>query len=151
MHEIRPTTRRLAWGALAVAGLALLGGCGDDDDGDDAAETSTPVDTTTGGSDETGAPTTGSSTTGSSGTGEPGAVLIAGYAFDPTPVTVEAGDTVTWTNDDDFAHTSTSDDDLWDSDEITNGSTFEFTFEEPGTYPYHCAIHNFMQGEVVVE
>ena len=145
MHEIRTTTRRVAWGALAVAALAVLGGCGDDDDDDEAAGGDTTVPAT---ADDTAGDTT---TTTGGAAAEPGSVLIAEYAFDPTPVTVQAGETVTWTNDDDFAHTTTSDDDLWDSDDIATGASFEFTFDEPGTYAYHCAIHNFMEGEVVVE
>jgi plastocyanin len=149
MQQNRPTTRhrslatrRFAVGAVAIAGLALLGGCGDDDE-DDASDDTT--ETTAG---ETGDETT---TTGDGGSAGAGGVTIVEYAFDPTPVTVAVGETVTWTNDDDFAHTSTSDDDVWDSDEIDNGASFEFTFEEAGTYAYHCAIHNFMEGEVVVE
>lgn len=144
MHEIETTTRRLTWGMLAVAGLALLGGCGDDDDEAVSGDTTAPTTT-----EDTAAGDSTTTTTGAPA--EPGAVLVAGYAFDPTPATVQAGETITWTNEDDFAHTSTSDDDVWDSDEIGNGESFEFTFDEPGTYAYHCAIHNFMQGEVVVE
>jgi plastocyanin len=150
MQQTRPTIRRLAVSAALVTGLALVGGCGDDDDEastDDTEATSpdtdAPTDDTEAGTDDTEADTDGDA--------EAGAVLIAGYAFDPTPVTVQAGDTVTWTNDDDFAHTTTADDDLWDSSDIANGDSFEFTFDEPGTYAYHCAIHNFMEGEVVVE
>jgi plastocyanin len=135
------TTRRLAAGAIAVAGLALLGGCGDDDD---EANTDDTTETTAASGDDT-------TTTAGGGSAEAGGVHIVDYAFDPTPVTVAVGETVTWTNDDDFAHTSTSDDDAWDSEDIASGATFEFTFEEAGTYAYHCAIHNFMEGEVVVE
>ena len=46
MHEIRPTTRRLAWTALALAGPVLLVGCGDDDDDEgtgDTTETTAPA------------------------------------------------------------------------------------------------------------
>jgi plastocyanin len=66
--------------------------------------------------------------------------------------TIEAGDTVTW----DFGgsaapHTTTSVDGVWDSGTLSGG-TFAFTFDEPGTYAYHCDIHpTLMMGVVTVE
>lgn len=113
--------------------LVGLAACGDDD-GENAASTTT-----------TGAEVT-TTTEAAGGT----AVEIAGYAFEPPALEVAVGDTVTWTNQDDFAHTTASDDELWDSGEIDPGTDFTFTFDEPGTFAYHCGIHNFMMGEVVV-
>jgi plastocyanin len=85
------------------------------------------------------------------GAGGPDAVTISDFSFTPADLTVPAGATVTWTNDDDFAHTVTSSDGLFDSGELAGGQTFEFTFTEPGTYPYVCNIHPNMTATVTVE
>ena len=79
------------------------------------------------------------------------AVNIQNTAFAPPTVTVRAGDTVTWTNRDPFSHTSTSDTGAWDSHVVTAGSSFSFTFASAGTFAYHCAIHAFMHGTIVVQ
>jgi plastocyanin len=69
---------------------------------------------------------------------------------------VQPGTTVTWTNQDGVAHTSTSGvpgspDGLWDSSALSSGGSFSFTFEQPGEFPYFCRIHSFMTGTVTVE
>jgi YVTN family beta-propeller protein len=74
---------------------------------------------------------------------------IAGFAFED-PVTVRAGQTVTWTNTDSVPHTVTSDTKLWDSGDIAAGATFTREFGVAGTYLYHCATHPSMRGTVVV-
>lgn len=77
-------------------------------------------------------------------------VQIAGFAFNPPALTVAAGQSVTFVNDDSVAHTSTSDDGTWDSDHIPPGQSFSVELDQPGSYSYHCAIHPFMQGTIVV-
>jgi plastocyanin len=80
-------------------------------------------------------------------------VSISGSAFNPAIITITAGTVVTWTNFDLFAHTVTSDvgsSDPWDSGSLGQGGVFTRTFNIPGTYGYHCEIHPFMQGMVVV-
>jgi len=78
-------------------------------------------------------------------------VNITNFQFSPSPLTIKAGTTVTWTNSDAVTHTVTSDDGTtFSSGNITNGQTFTFTFSTPGTYTYHCAIHPSMIGTVVV-
>lgn len=74
------------------------------------------------------------------------------FAFGPGEVSVSPGTTVRWTNDSSFRHTVTSDGSggILGSDELGAGSTFEHTFEEPGSFPYHCDIHYFMEGTVTV-
>jgi plastocyanin len=64
-------------------------------------------------------------------------------------VVVKAGTTVTWVNNDDTVHTSTSDSGLWDSGIIQIGSSFSHTFSTAGTFPYHCNVHP-MTGTIVV-
>lgn len=78
------------------------------------------------------------------------AVSIVNFAFQPSNVTINVGDSVTWTNNDQSAHTSTSKTDLWDSGTLQNGNTFTFTFNAPGSYGYLCTIHPSMQGSVTV-
>ena len=85
-------------------------------------------------------------------------------AYKPDAVTIKVGDTVTWEQSDAGAHTVTSGtveqggagvtetpDGTFSSGEIATGDTFEFTFDEAGTYPYFCEIHPAtMRGEVEV-
>jgi plastocyanin len=79
------------------------------------------------------------------------AVNIQNTAFAPATITIRVGDTVTWTNRDPFSHTSTSDTGAWDSHVVTAGSSFSFPFASAGTFAYHCAIHTFMHGTIVVQ
>jgi plastocyanin len=89
---------------------------------------------------------------GGGGNGGPGAnaVWIQGMAFTPSSITVTAGTTITWTNKDAITHTVTSDTGVFDSGNISSGSSFSYTFSTAGTYQYHCKIHASMTGSVVV-
>lgn len=75
----------------------------------------------------------------------------AARAYGPTTITVKAGTKVTWTNDDDVAHTVTADDGTFDSGFFDAGRSWSFTFARPGTYAYHCLPHPWMKGTVVVQ
>jgi plastocyanin len=76
-------------------------------------------------------------------------VAISGFSFSPRTVTVNVGDTVTWTNSDAQAHTATSGS-AWNTGDIANGESASITFSTAGTYDYICAIHPTMTGTVVV-
>jgi YVTN family beta-propeller protein len=78
-------------------------------------------------------------------------VSIAKFAFIPATITVSTGQSVTWTNNDSVDHTVTSESGRSDSDALSTGGMFSTTFSQLGTYAYHCSIHPFMQGTVVVE
>ena len=78
-------------------------------------------------------------------------VGIYDFYFSPTPVTINVGDTVKWTNHGSVTHTSTSNTGVWDSGNIAPGGTYSFTFTSVGTYPYHCKIHTYMTGVVSME
>jgi plastocyanin len=78
-------------------------------------------------------------------------IQIKGMNFHPDSVTVAPGTTVTWTNDDAFGHTTTSDAKQWDSGVLAPGKSFGRTFDKPGSFPYHCAVHTFMTGTVTVK
>ena len=77
--------------------------------------------------------------------------------FIPNPVTIDIGDTVTWENVDNAAHTVTSGspadgpDGVFDSSLImAGGASFSHTFDAAGTYDYFCMVHPWMSGVVIV-
>jgi plastocyanin len=84
-------------------------------------------------------------------------------AFNPNPLTISlassTGGTVTWFNDDhtsssygsnSVTHNITADDGSFTSGELVAGTSFDATFDAPGTYGYHCSIHPTMKGTVTV-
>jgi plastocyanin len=75
-------------------------------------------------------------------------VTISGFAFHPKTVTVNVGDTVTWTNQDAAGHTATGTG--FDTGTIASGGSKAVTFNSAGTFHYVCTIHPSMQGTVVV-
>lgn len=78
-------------------------------------------------------------------------VDIVGFAFSPASLSISAGDTVTWTNQDGANHTSTSDDGTtWDSGTLTTSQSYSFTFNGGGTFPYHCEFHPSMTAVIEV-
>jgi plastocyanin len=82
-------------------------------------------------------------------------VQVAGFAFNPARLTVKAGSTVVWTNEDGAPHTVTADDGSFKSGTLRQGDTFSQTFSTPGEYPYYCEFHGGpggagMAGSVVV-
>ena len=76
-------------------------------------------------------------------------VSISGMSFSPGSLTVKAGTTVTWTNNDNTVHTVTADDASFSSGDMNNGSSYSHTFSAAGTYPYHCNYHPAMKASVV--
>jgi plastocyanin len=77
--------------------------------------------------------------------------LPKSYLFEPAAISVPAGTTVTWTNEDEFTHSVR----LLEGEEFEGmmkpGETLEFTFDEPGSYPYDCSLHpKDMKGTVQV-
>ena len=80
----------------------------------------------------------------------PGASTLTTAAFSPNPDTIAVGDTLTWTNNDSTAHTTTADGTAWNSGTIAPGASFSRTFAAAGTFTYHCAIHPGMVGTVTV-
>jgi plastocyanin len=91
---------------------------------------------------------------GGSGTSEPVAAteveMVKSYSFDPKVIEIEAGDTVTWTNEDNFTHTVQVDGQ--EDHKVEQGESVEITFDEPGTYDYVCTLHSQdMDGTVIVK
>jgi plastocyanin len=95
-----------------------------------------------------GSSTSAGVTGGPSGGGN--AVSISVSAYKPATITVAPGMTVTWTNNDPVVHTVTADDSSWDSGDLSQGQTFSRTFDTAGTYAYHCTVHPWMVGTVIV-
>src|SRR6476469_8935583 len=61
-------------------------------------------------------------------------VSIKDFAFDPKSISVNVGDTITWTNDGPSPHTVTADDGSFDAGNIDKGGTFSHTFDKAGTF-----------------
>lgn len=78
-------------------------------------------------------------------------IAIRDEAFQPATITVKAGTTVSWINKDDDPHTVTSDSPSFDSSGLDLDAKFSHTFRTPGKYAYHCAVHPFMRGIVIVK
>lgn len=88
------------------------------------------------------------------GAGIPGSDKIF---YDPEEITIDTGDTITWTNNDITIHTVTSGmvesghDGIFDSSIIGSSESFEYTFDDAGYYPYYCVLHPWMLGSVTAE
>ncbi|MCY3017503.1 MAG: cupredoxin family copper-binding protein [Planctomycetota bacterium] len=77
-------------------------------------------------------------------------VSIVNFSFQPETVAIAPGDTVTWTNNDAAPHTATSDTSDWGSGILTAGTSFSFTFNTIGSFPYHCTFNPAMHGIITV-
>jgi plastocyanin len=133
-----PITAVMALGATAI----LAAGCGG------SSDASAPTPTQSGG----GSSTSGSGSTNAAASGaSSGAVQISDFKFAPGRLTVGHGAKVTVANDDTTAHTATSDDgQTFDTGTIQPGASGTISVTKPGTYAYHCTIHPFMHGTLVV-
>jgi plastocyanin len=79
-------------------------------------------------------------------------VTISDFKFAPASVTVKHGAKITVTNHDSTAHTATANDgNTFDTGTLDPGSSRTFTVDKPGSYAYHCNIHSFMKGTIVVQ
>ena len=78
-------------------------------------------------------------------------VKIDNFTFAPQRLTVKAGTTVTWTNEDDIPHTVASSTKAFKSKALDTDGKFSFTFTTPGSYEYFCSLHPHMTGAIVVE
>jgi plastocyanin len=78
-------------------------------------------------------------------------VGIKDYAFSPSTLTIQKGANVTWRNDDSVEHQITSDSQAFSSPLFGTGGTYTYQFNTTGTFPYHCSIHTYMKGTIVVQ
>jgi amicyanin len=137
------TSRKHRYGA-AIAGFALVGlsACGG------SAKAAAPQVSTT----MPPMPTTGVTAPPAGGPAvATSSVAISNFAFGPAAITIKAGTTVTWINKDEEPHTVTFNQLGTKSPNLTGtANTYSQSFSTPGTYDYHCSIHPFMHGTVVV-
>ena len=129
---------------LLLLAVLVLAACGSGDSSSSAATTAPATPTST--------PSPTQSAGG--GGGSTIAVSIKDFAFNPDKIEIEAGTTVTWTNEDSAPHTvtATKGDDLdaalsglFDSGDLQQGDTFSYTFDKAGDYYYECTIHASMK------
>jgi plastocyanin len=73
-----------------------------------------------------------------------------GRAFEPGQLTVKAGTTVTWVNDDDIPHIVVATGKTFRSKALDTNDKFSFTFATPGSYEYFCSLHPYMKATVTV-
>ena len=78
-------------------------------------------------------------------------VTIRDFEFAPATVTVNEGDTITWTNEGPTVHTATAEDGSFDTGSLRKGESGSATFTSAGTIAYICTPHPNMQGTVVVQ
>jgi plastocyanin len=78
-------------------------------------------------------------------------VAIEDMQFRPAQVSVHAGDRIVFSNKDLFPHNVTADAKSFDSLDIAANAAWTYRATKPGTYPYHCAYHPTMQGEIIVK
>lgn len=115
---------------VTLAGLSMISGC---------SSNSNPTNSTGGGG-------------GGQNSSHFKNVAISNFAFSPSTVTVAAGDTVLWTNNDNVTHTVTSDTGSeLGSSQLGQGQTYRHVFASAGTFAYHCTIHPSMHGSVTVQ
>ena len=108
----------------------LIAGCGGGDSGSATANS----------------PSSSASSPGSTG------VTISDFKFKPNPLTAQSGASVKVTNDDSASHTVTADDGhSFDTGTLGQGSSKTISVAKAGTYPYHCSIHAFMHGKLIVK
>ena len=76
--------------------------------------------------------------------------MAKSYRFDPKTIEIDAGDRVTWTNEDNFTHTVQVDGQ--EDHKVERGESVSIAFDTPGTFHYVCTLHSQdMEGEVIVE
>lgn len=121
-----PSSHRRRPAIVLLSGILLLGACGG---GDDAGPASSAGEDAGGGAE----------------------VVIERFTFMPENLEVATGTEVTWTNKDSAAHTVKDEGGLFpESEDISEGGEFSFTYETPGEYPYICGIHPYMTATVTV-
>lgn len=78
-------------------------------------------------------------------------IAINNFTYIPPTIEITSGTKVTWTNNDSVAHTVTSNDKIFDSGNMPRNATFNFTFNNTGTYEYYCIPHPYMKGKIIIK
>jgi len=77
-------------------------------------------------------------------------VTIKNMAFSPANLTISAGDTVTWVNEDRMRHSAEDLNGGFDTGLIANGQSASLTFNSAGTFNYRCGPHRNMRGSITI-
>jgi plastocyanin len=83
----------------------------------------------------------------------PNEVIIQDFAFNPEKRVIKKGTTITWKNQDSARHDIMPDEESNNfkaSELLGQGESYSFTFNEPGTYSYHCSPHPYMKAVIEV-
>jgi plastocyanin len=78
-------------------------------------------------------------------------VSISNFAYVPSTLKAEVGDTIEWKNGDVAVHTATADDRSFDSGDVQPDGTKRVVVKKKGQFPYTCRHHPAMKGTLVVE
>lgn len=76
-------------------------------------------------------------------------IIIQNFSFNPSAVTINKGETVTWINQDPMPHKISGS--IFGSNALENSQSYSFTFNDTGTFDYICSIHPSMKGEIIVK
>jgi plastocyanin len=127
---------------VLVALTFALAACGGDGSGDTSAQETV--------TETTAEPSGGNAPAPSGEAVRAAKVEIAGFAYDPDPVTVQVGGKVIWLNQDSAPHTATAEDGSFDTGTLDEGKLKSETFKQAGSFAYFCEIHPTMHGTVEV-
>jgi plastocyanin len=78
-------------------------------------------------------------------------VLMVNNTYEPAELTVSAGTSVRFVNEDADIHTVTARNGAFESGLMFQRDTWTYRFNNPGTYEYFCLPHPFMVGTIVVQ
>jgi plastocyanin len=77
-------------------------------------------------------------------------VINQEFKYRPGTFHIKAGSKVDFVNESSYTHTAT-DKGVFDTGKIKPGASKQVTLNKKGTYVFHCLIHPFMTGKVIVE
>jgi len=80
-----------------------------------------------------------------------GRITIKNFMFAPASLTIKAGGSVTWVNEDEEPHTVVSATGAFRSQAMDTKDSYTFKFDKPGEYHFICTIHPQMMGTVIVQ
>lgn len=78
-------------------------------------------------------------------------VTMSNFAFVPAETTIAVGSKVTFKNGDDMVHSLVADDASFHSGALDTNDEYAFTFTRAGVFSFHCGLHPYMQGKIIVK
>lgn len=145
--SIRPKGRGALLAVCALVFALTAVGCGS---GSSSDTQSTPASTSSS-SSPSGGKTTPAQSGGGSASSSGDTVDIVDFDYSPKTISVNAGDSIEFVNQDTAAHTATADDSSFDTGTLNKGDKSTIKFDKPGTYSYYCRFHAFMKATVEVK